>query len=359
MLAFFFLTGAAWAGRDKAEQDKVDLSLRLVLDLVDGSRVIGIPDVQSVPIHTSYAKMDLSLEEIRSVTIGADHEAASVDLQNGDKIRGVVSLKPIKLQTIFGKVSVGAEHIREIYVMRGVGAIAAALEGRLILYYSFDVEEESRARDGSTKKNDGQVFGAKWTPKGIRGGAYQFDGSNDYIDSMSTSLANGLGEVTLSAWACSFASSPHAGIATACSSNSRDLLMLSEGYPGKRQATFYVGNGARYDGVSAVPPGVFAPGAWHHLAGTWKSPESGGDGLLRMYFDGALSSTSAAPLDGRIAQTTSLKIGWDDATHASPENRRFNGLIDEVMLFDKAMTEQEVRQIYDAQKVPAVEVTPP
>ena len=126
--------------------------------------------------------------------------------------------------------------------------------------------------------------------------------------------------------------------------------MMSEGYAGKRQTTFYVGNGARYDGVSAVPSGVFAPNAWHHLAGTWKSPKTGGDGLLRMYFDGVLNSTSPEPVDGLVAQTTSLKIGWDDVLHDSPENRRFNGLIDEVLVFDRALSENEVRQIYDAQK---------
>ncbi|MEI6218855.1 MAG: LamG domain-containing protein, partial [bacterium] len=143
---------------------------------------------------------------------------------------------------------------------------------------------------------------------------------------------------------------PYAGIVTACSQNSKDLLMMSEGPAGRRQATFYVGNGARYDGVSAVPPGVFAPKGWHHLAGTWKSLKIGGDGLLRMYFDGILNSTSKQPLDGVISQTTSLKIGWDDVYLNVPESRRFKGLVDEVMIYDSALSETEVKQIYDAQK---------
>ena len=277
-------------------------------------------------------------------------DSASIDLRNGDKLKGVITLEPTNLETIFGKVKIGLGHIRMINVLLSGGAMSGALGQGLVLYYSFDNDNGDRIIDQSGKRNDGVVKGAKWTPKGIRGGAYRFDGVDDFIDSGNSSLANGFSEVTLSVWACTSANVPYAGIATACSQNSKDLLMMSEGPAGKRQATFYVGNGARYDGVSAVPSGVFVPDTWHHLAGTWKSPKIGGDGLLRMYFDGILNSTSTQPLDGVISQTTSLKIGWDDVQLPSPENRRFNGLIDEVMIFNRALSDSEIKQIYDAQK---------
>ena len=51
------LAGAARAGEDK----KSELQVRLELDLVDGSRVIGIPSIESVPVQTPYAKMDVPL----------------------------------------------------------------------------------------------------------------------------------------------------------------------------------------------------------------------------------------------------------------------------------------------------------
>jgi hypothetical protein len=324
-------------------------TLRLSVDLVDGSRLIGIPGITNVPVQTSYAKMDVPLMQIRTMKIGEDHETVTLNLRNGDTLTGVISLKPIELKTLFGTISVGIEHIKEIVAVLSESALPESLQRRLVLYYSFDRDEGAKVTDGSGKRNDGEVHGAKWIAKGIRGGAYQFDGNDDHIDSMNASLANGFSEVTLSVWAYTFANSPHAGIATACFPNGKASLMISEGYADKRQATFYVGNGTRYDGVSAVPIGVLAPETWHHLAGIWKSPTIGGDGLLRMYFDGMLSSTSTQPLDGAIAQTTSLKIGWDD-TPNQPDNRRFNGIIDEVMIFDHALTERDVRQIYDGQK---------
>lgn len=119
------LAGVTWAGADKTEPQ-----LRLELKLVDGSRVIGIPGIESVPVETSYAKMDVRLRQIRSVKMSDDHETAAVDLQNGDKIKGVISLAPIKLETAFGKVSVGFEHVRELRVVLTGGALPAG-EGML------------------------------------------------------------------------------------------------------------------------------------------------------------------------------------------------------------------------------------
>ena len=94
------LVGTAWAGKDKEEPQ-----LRLELDLVDGSHIIGTPDIESVPVQTSYAKMDIDLKQILTIKIAEDHENASIDLRNGDKLKGVINLEPIKLETVFGNVA--------------------------------------------------------------------------------------------------------------------------------------------------------------------------------------------------------------------------------------------------------------
>jgi hypothetical protein len=111
------LVGTAWAGEDKPEAQ-----VRLELDLVDGSHIIGVPSIDSVPVQTSYAKMDIPLKQLISIKMGDDHETASVDLRNGDKLKGVISIGPIKLATVFGKIAIGIEHIRQIDVVPGGGA---------------------------------------------------------------------------------------------------------------------------------------------------------------------------------------------------------------------------------------------
>ncbi len=95
------LVGAAWA-----ENEKKESQVRLELDLIDGSRVIGVPRIESVPVQTSYATLDLPLKQILAIKIGEDHETASIDLRNGDKLKGVINLEKIKFETVFGKVAI-------------------------------------------------------------------------------------------------------------------------------------------------------------------------------------------------------------------------------------------------------------
>ncbi len=99
------LSGSAWSGQDNTNQAPQEL--RLELNLIDGSRIIGVPTIESVPIHTSYAKMVVPLKQVLVIKVDENHETASLDLRNGDKLKGVINMAPIKLETLFGKVSVG------------------------------------------------------------------------------------------------------------------------------------------------------------------------------------------------------------------------------------------------------------
>lgn len=101
------LTGTAWSG-----QDRPDRQVRLELNLADGSRLVGTPEIESLPVQTSYAKMDIPLQQILAIKMEDNHETAAFDLKNGDKLKGVLTLGPIKLETVFGKVSIGIEHIK-------------------------------------------------------------------------------------------------------------------------------------------------------------------------------------------------------------------------------------------------------
>jgi hypothetical protein len=103
------------------EETQTNVTLRLAIDLVDGSRLIGTPAIATVPVQTSYAKMDVPLTQIQSLKIGDDHETVTLDLRNGDKLTGVISLAPIKLITVFGTVAVGIEHIKQLDIVLSGG----------------------------------------------------------------------------------------------------------------------------------------------------------------------------------------------------------------------------------------------
>jgi hypothetical protein len=83
---------------------------------VDGSRVIGTPAVTSLAVQTAYAKMDIPLDRIARITIGAKPEQAMFTMKNGDQVRGAMLFKTLELQTALGRLAIQAEHIAGLTV---------------------------------------------------------------------------------------------------------------------------------------------------------------------------------------------------------------------------------------------------
>ncbi|MCX6865395.1 MAG: LamG domain-containing protein [Verrucomicrobia bacterium] len=333
------LIGTVWAGQDKPEPQ-----LRLELDLTDGSRIIGTPRLDSLSVQTSYARMDIPLHQILTIKMGEDHETAAFDLRNGDKLKGVLTLSPVKLETVFGKVAIGVEHIKEINVILSGAAMLEGLRKALVLYYSFDRDEGGKVTDESGKGNAGEVKDAKWTSKGKVGGAYEMDGRSSQIESIRNVEIEGSKPRTLAAWircddlpvgktavpvgfgrsncyADPFCSGTLFAIGVHCVGGTKTIGMW-----GVNQSDVW----------SATP---FSAGRWYHAAATFDGK------TVRFYLDGKLDVSKEVPVN---TATSPLAIGriWGDY----PDRARFVGTVDEVMVFGRALTEEEIRQIYDTQK---------
>ncbi|MEI6415793.1 MAG: hypothetical protein WCP34_16255, partial [Pseudomonadota bacterium] len=63
------LASATWAEPVNSRETP---PLRLELSLTDGSRIIGIPGIEAVPVETSYARMNIPLKQIQTLKIGED-----------------------------------------------------------------------------------------------------------------------------------------------------------------------------------------------------------------------------------------------------------------------------------------------
>ena len=155
--------------------------IQLALELSDGSRIIGLPEAGTIPFATQYGKMDIALKLVDSSSFSNDHETVTVLFQNGDKLEGALSAKEIKLTTLFGKHAIPVKHVASIDILAD-GSLDASFRKGLVLHYSFDRDENDKVTDKSGKGNHGEVNGAKWTAKGKVGGAYEFDGIDDYIE---------------------------------------------------------------------------------------------------------------------------------------------------------------------------------
>jgi len=325
-----FLTKTVLGG-----EAETNIPLRVALDLSDGSHIIGIPAVSSIPIQTSYAKLDVPLKQIKHVKVEDDHKNALLELCNGDKLQGILHIEKLKVETIFGKVTVGIENISSIHVSEKTGVgLPIQLQDGLMLCYSFDKDETSKMTDKSGNGNHGEMQGATWTPKGKVGGACVFNGDG-YIDAGNSHSLDIKSAITMVAWVL-----PQ-------QSTGDHPIIAKEGDEGRQTYWFGVyncrfglllGNGRGW-GLDARCNGDVSPDQWQHLAATW-------DGSIwRCYQNGVLVG------NGRYSATipnsrSPVQIGQN----SEARNTHFEGIIDEIMIFDRALSEKEIQQIYDLQK---------
>ena len=178
-----------------AQEPVAKMPLRLALELVDGSRIIGVPALESLPLRTSYADMKIPLKKVAAVRMAKDRERATVDLSNGDTLTGVLNLDEIKTTTLFGEVSVSTAHIA------GFTTLTGELRDSLMLHYTFDRDLGRKVVDASGRGNDGTAIGPLRYVEGISGKGIEITTPDAYVESRAPGLnMNGWRAVTVSVW---------------------------------------------------------------------------------------------------------------------------------------------------------------
>ncbi|HWR83522.1 MAG TPA: LamG-like jellyroll fold domain-containing protein [Candidatus Deferrimicrobium sp.] len=161
-------------------------------------------------------------------------------------------------------------------------------------------------------------------------GALRFDGDNDYLEVLNVNGLSITNAITIDAWI-----------------NTSDLGGINT-YQKIVSKFFFTGYYLRLDPGGAVGfyarqsissgPGLIQANTWYHIAGTY-------DGAIqKIYVNGGLVASES--VSGPITDVnTPVVIG---ATSFSPNQWFFKGLIDDVEIFNRALTEPEVQRIYDA-----------
>ena len=194
-----------------------------------------------------------------------------------------------------------------------------------INYYSFD---RCNARDSGPMGNDGVIHGHPFCSKGIKGKALCFNGIDDYIELARTIQK----DFTISLWIKT--SSPSLkgnqcyqgnGVLwsdVAGPANDFILAVLND------RACFFTGN----PDMSLLGKTPIVDGSWHHLVVVRKMAL----GRVTLYVDGKREGTmfsSRNPLDAQRIMVLGANI---------LDKRFFEGCLDEVKIYDRALSEQEV-----------------
>ena len=213
------------------------------------------------------------------------------------------------------------------YTARFVRDSAPPVPG-LVAAYGFDEATGLTVGDRSPSANTGTISGATRALAGRFGGGLSFDGVNDWVtvpDAPSLDLTSGM---TLEGWV-----RPTAGGSTwrtlMLKEQAGNLIygLYSNEDSARPSGHVFVGGGDR-DTRGTAP---VALNAWTHLASTYDGS------ALRLFVNGVQVSTRA--LAGPIAASTgALRIGGNAVW---PE--WFQGLIDEVRVYNRALTPAEIQ----------------
>ena len=215
-----------------------------------------------------------------------------------------------------------------------------------IAHWRLDEGSGTVAYDYSKNSNTGAVHGATWAT-GIVGDALRFDGVNDYVSvPHSNTIDVGKGAFSVSMWFMSTgqALQPYLmGKNYGASSKFWGINIY-----GKPASTLCTHGAAAviHDGTSTSEVGCMAGwtnNTWHHLAVV----REGGSGPIKLYLDGVLNDTKTDN-SGTVNSNAKIVIGKIDN---SGDPRYFEGLIDDVQIFDRALTTGQVYSQYAA--VPA------
>ena len=215
--------------------------------------------------------------------------------------------------------------------------------GGLVAYWSFDEGSEDKAYDYSVNSNDGIIHGANWTTAGALGSALEFDGVGDYVK-IENNSSQQMTQITVSAWINLNADVGNTQARIICKQQTNVLAWGLEifglgygndvcGYSAGNQLNFHDSDGsASYNCLSTTHLNL---NQLYHVAVTDDA------GLITIYING-LEDYSSTGYGIPSIISAPIIIG---ATNP-PDYFFFNGLIDEVAIYNKALTDSEILDYY-------------
>lgn len=222
------------------------------------------------------------------------------------------------------------------------------LESGLVGHWTFDGPDMiSNVADVSGQGNHGTLEGQTSTTTAIGklGQALEFDGSDDYINAGAPSDVNwGSGDGSVSAWVKTSAdfSSVYGVVVingAGQGGQKRYVLHLSGAGGETNYPRFDIDDNSSLKKV--VGDAAINDGEWHHLVGVRDSNS------LRLYVDGVAMTPTDITGSGDIDDTEGLTFGATNNGEGGRGNGQwFDGLIDEVRIYNRALSADEALQLY-------------
>jgi concanavalin A-like lectin/glucanase superfamily protein/Big-like domain-containing protein len=206
----------------------------------------------------------------------------------------------------------------------GSGSTANASASGLVAAYSFNDGSGPTTADVSGNGHPGTISGASWTTDGRYGGALSFDGTDDRVDlgSLGTFYQSGF---TMEAWV------------KKATDTKKDVAVLGTFTGGGAGPMIWVDHlEGRYRLTAGIGLDNYLDSGQTPVADTWQHLAVTYDGTVaRFYIDGTeVASRTISSFGG----SNTWRVGAYDATPFG----FFDGVIDEVRIYSRALTAAEI-----------------
>lgn len=225
----------------------------------------------------------------------------------------------------------------------GAGTCPAATNAfpGLVLHFNMDEVRADAFTDLVTSNALGRVTNARTTSNGKLASACEFSGKSSFVQ-VADSPALNPKQLTLALW---FRCAKDAWV-------TRTLLEkgTERGYAlsiagGSKESARRGKLRATVNGRDCLSDAAVNDDAWHHAAATFDGE------TLKLYVDGALQKQTATSKGDLAANAFDLTLGMNRSSPSAQEkDHALDGLLDEVMLFDRSLGEADIKRLLSAVK---------
>jgi len=190
---------------------------------------------------------------------------------------------------------------------------------------------------GTLKNMLPNTQGSKWQGSKF-GGGLAFDGVDDFVNFTSLDMAS----ISFSIWIYSDTKGDSDYPRIVLMPGYAILFFRKTGVPNQTNTLQFVSRRGTQDGQWHTPENGITDGNWYHIVATYDS--SSVDKNPSLYINGISQSVyENKPPQG--TQTSNVGIGY--IGNRSAEDRSFDGTIDDVRIYTRALSAEEVKQLYE------------
>ena len=221
------------------------------------------------------------------------------------------------------------------------GAYADITEDDIVGYWPLDDGGGDAALDLSGNDFHGAVTDGDWVV-GQFGGGLAFNGTTTFMEVPHHELLNLGANFTITAWSLTNAlPAQHIGLPR---KEAEYVMHPTEGGD-FFNLRFYIGQGGAW-AAPVVSDGHVNYGDWAHIAGTYDGE------TLKSWIDGEVSAEAALPAEA--APTTNV-LRWSNDCCGG---RMYDGVLDEIVILNRALTEDEMQTLMNDGMDAALSVAP-